>query len=294
MRIAETLRYKKTLSFEIFPPKRQEDTFTLIERTIKELAVFKPDFISVTYGAMGHTLTNTVAIAKHIENISGTQALAHLTCVASTREQVDDVCMQLQEAGIENILTLRGDIPQDHTQPVFTDFHHASDLAHYIGERFGSAFSLSGACYPEKHPDADTMREDILNLRKKQEAGMSFFTTQLFLDNNYFYQFLLQARQSGITVPIIPGIMPVSNYKQLDRMMQLTGCSIPIELRKYFDRYKDDKDALEEIGIIFTCQQILDLIAHDVDGIHIYSMNKSGFIQKLMTNIAYVASGFFA
>lgn len=294
MKISEILKKKKTLSFEIFPPKRQEDTFILIENTIQELAAFHPDFISVTYGALGNTLTNTVGIARHIKENTGTESLAHLTCVASTKEKIDSVCRDLQAANIENILTLRGDIPQDASIPVFPDFKHASDLAAHIRETFGNTFSLSGACYPEKHPDADTMNEDILNLKKKQDAGMSFFTTQLFYDNNVFYQFLLKARQAGVTIPIIPGIMPASNYKQLDKMMQLTGCNIPIQLRNYFDQYKNDKAALEEIGIIFTSYQILDLIAHEVDGIHIYSMNKSNFIKKLMTNIEYVASGYFA
>ena len=193
-----------------------------------------------------------------------------------------------------NILTLRGDIPKDANAPVFSDFSHASDLSRFIHRKFGNDFSFAGACYPEKHPEAISMKEDILNLRKKQDAGMSFFTTQLFFDNNAFYHFLLTARQAGSTVPIIPGIMPVSNYNQLDRMIQMTGCRIPLELRNYFDRYRHDKDALEEIGIIYTSYQILDLISHDVDGIHIYSMNKSGFIKKLMANIEYVANDYFA
>jgi methylenetetrahydrofolate reductase (NADPH) len=137
------------------------------------------------------------------------------------------------------------------------------------------------------------MRTDIENLKKKQDAGMSFFTTQLFLDNDAFYQFLLAARNAGVTVPIIPGIMPVTNYNQLDRMIQITGCNVPLKLRNYFDKYKDDKTAIEEIGLIFTSYQILDLIAHDVDGIHIYSMNKSSFITKLIDNIKYVATEYF-
>lgn len=294
MKISRILQRKKTLSFEIFPPKRAEDTFTLIEHTIDHLAQLRPDFISVTYGALGNTLHNSVAIARHVKAHTGTEALAHLTCVSSSQDQIRQVCDQLQEGGIENILALRGDLPKDPQGPLFQDFQHASDLARFIHRTYPGAFSLAGGCYPEKHPSAATMREDILNLRKKQEAGMDFFITQLFYDNNYFYQFLLQARQNGVTIPIIPGIMPAAHYKQLDRMMQLTGCNIPIQVRNYYDRFKDDQAALEEIGIIFSSYQILDLIAHDVDGIHIYSMNRSHFIQKLMENISYVASGYFA
>jgi methylenetetrahydrofolate reductase (NADPH) len=242
---------------------------------------------------LGNTLSNTVAIASHIKQHTKAEPLAHFTCIASTKDKVNSICNELSAAGIENILTLRGDIPKDNTQPIFTDFKHASDLAEYIHNSRPGEFLTAGACYPEKHPEAVSMRTDIENLKKKQDAGMSFFTTQLFLDNDAFYQFLLAARNAGVTVPIIPGIMPVTNYNQLDRMIQITGCNVPLKLRNYFDKYKDDKTAIEEIGLIFTSYQILDLIAHDVDGIHIYSMNKSSFITKLIDNIKYVATEYF-
>jgi len=293
MKIPDILRNKKTLSFEIFPPKRQEDTFVLIENTIKELSDLGPDFISVTYGALGNTLSNSVAIAKHIKQHTRSEALAHLTCVSSDRAQVDEICRELREANIKNILALRGDLPADPGMH-HHDFRHASDLTAYISQRYGADFAFAGACYPEKHPEAISMKEDIRHLKIKQDAGMDFFITQLFFDNEAFYRFLLEARKAGITIPIIPGIMPVSNYKQLDGMIRVTGAAIPLQLRNYFDRYRYDKQALEEIGIIFTSHQILDLIANDVDGIHLYSMNKSSFIKKLMANIAYVRSGFFA
>lgn len=293
MRISDIMGKKKTLSFEIFPPKREEDTFTLIESTITKLDALKPDFISVTYGALGNTLSNTVAIAKNIKEHTHAQPLAHLTCVASTKEKVNNICSELKQAGVENILTLRGDMPKDTSTPIFSDFKHSSDLSEYIKSQFGSSFMTSGACYPEKHPESANMKEEIEKLLIKQDSGMSFFTTQLFFDNDAFYHFLMAARKAGITVPIIPGIMPITNYGQLDRMIQITGCNVPLKLRNYFDKYKDDKAALEEAGIIFTSYQILDLIANDVDGIHIYSMNKSDYIIKLMHNIEYVASGFF-
>ena len=293
MKISDILTRKKTLSFEIFPPKREDEKFTLIEKTISAMDALNPDFISVTYGALGNTLSNTVAIASHIKNNTNAEPLAHFTCLASTKNKVDSICNELNAAGIENILTLRGDIPKDNNQPIFTDFKHASDLAEYIHASRPGTFMTAGACYPEKHPEAFSMREDIDNLKKKQDAGMSFFTSQLFFDNEAFYQFLLAARNAGVTAPIIPGIMPVTNYNQLDRMIQITGCNVPLKLRNYFDKYKDDKTALEEIGLIFTSYQILDLIAHDVDGIHIYSMNKSGFITKLIDNIKYVATEYF-
>lgn len=294
MKISSILQQKKTLSFEIFPPKRQEDSFTLIEKTIGDIDALGPDFISVTYGALGNTLGNTVAIAKHIKENCRCEALAHLTCVRSSAADIDEVCTSLKEAGIENILTLRGDLPKDASLASCQDFRHASDLATYIQSHYGSDFLLAGACYPEKHPEAISLREDLDYLKRKQDAGMAFFTTQLFFDNRVFYDFLLAARKAGITVPILPGIMPVSNYAQLDRMIQITQCAIPLQLRNYFDRFRHDRKALEEIGIIFTSYQLLDLIAHEVDGIHIYSMNKSDFITKLMQNIGYVASTYFS
>ena len=293
MKISEILAKKKTLSFEIFPPKREEDTFILIDKTIRQLGKYSPDYISVTYGALGNTLSNTAMIAKTIKDNTSAQPLAHLTCVASTRDKVDSVCNELMNYGVENILTLRGDIPKDTTTPIFSDFKHASDLASYIKGKYNGQFGIAGACYPEKHPEAANLSTDIEFMKIKQDAGMEFFDSQLFFDNEVFYHFLLKARKAGITVPIIPGIMPVTNYAQLDRMIQVTGCNVPLKLRNYFDRYKDDKAAIEEIGLIFTSYQILDLIANDVDGIHIYSMNKSEFIGKLMDNIGYVASGFF-
>ena len=293
MKISEILAKKKTLSFEIFPPKREEDTFTLIDKTIKQLASYSPDYMSVTYGALGNTLSNTAMIAKNIKDNTDAMPLAHLTCVASTREKVDSVCDELRNYGVENILTLRGDIPKDTTSPIFSDFKHASDLSSYIVSKYDGKFGIAGACYPEKHPEADTLATDIEFLKVKQDSGMEFFDSQLFFDNEVFYHFLLKARKAGITVPIIPGIMPVTNYAQLNRMIQVTGCKVPLKLLNQFDRYKDDKAAIEEIGLIFTSYQILDLMANDVDGIHIYSMNKSGFISKLMDNISYVASGFF-
>ena len=293
MKISDILAKKKTLSFEIFPPKRQEDTFTLIDKTIKKLASYNPDYMSVTYGALGNTLSNSAMIAKTIKDNTGAQPLAHLTCVASTRDKVDSVCNELTNDGVENILTLRGDMPKDTTTPIFSDFKHASDLASYIKEKYDGRFGIAGACYPEKHPEAANLATDIEFMKLKQDSGMEFFDSQLFFDNEVFYHFLLKARKAGITVPIIPGIMPVTSYSQIDRMIQVSGCKVPLKLLNQFDRYKDDKDAIEEIGLIFTSYQILDLMANDVDGIHIYSMNKSGFISKLMDNISYVASGFF-
>ena len=293
MKISEILARKKTLSFEIFPPKREEETFTLIDKTIKQLASYSPDYMSVTYGALGNTLSNTAMIARTIKENTNAEPLAHLTCVASTRDKVDSVCNELQSYGVQNVLTLRGDIPKDTTTPIFSDFKHASDLAEYIKCKYNGQFGLAGACYPEKHPEAASIATDIEFMKVKQDAGMEFFDSQLFFDNEVFYHFLLKARKAGITAPIIPGIMPVTSYSQIDRMMQVTGCKVPLKLLNQFDRYKDDKAAIEEIGLIFTSYQILDLMANDVDGIHIYSMNKSGFISKLMDNIGYVASGFF-
>lgn len=294
MKISEILTRKKTLSFEIFPPKREDETFTLISETIKQMDSWSPDFISVTYGALGNTLSNTTKVARYIKENSKAEPLAHITCVASTTAKVDEVCSELKEYGVENLLTLRGDMPKNIVEgPILSDFKHASDLARYIGWKWNGVFSMAGACYPEKHPEVPNLSTDIEYMKIKQDSGMEFFNSQLFFDNEVFYHFLLKARKAGITVPIIPGIMPVTNYAQLDRMIQITGCNVPIKLWNYFDRYKDDKAALEEIGLIFTSYQILDLISNDVDGIHIYSMNKSGFINRLMENISYIATEFF-
>jgi len=292
MKISSILARKKTLSFEVFPPKRENEAFTLIDNTIKELGQHNPDYISVTYGALGNTLSNSAMVAKSIKDNTNAEPLAHLTCVASTRSKVDSVCQELQNYGVENILTLRGDIPKDTQTPVFSDFKHASDLATYIKDSWNGSFGIAGACYPEKHPESGNLTQCIEYMKIKQDSGMEFFDSQLFFDNEVFYHFLMKARKAGVTVPIIPGIMPVTNYAQLDRMIQITGCNVPLKLRNYFDRYKDDKAAIEEIGLIFTSYQILDLMANDVDGIHIYSMNKSGFINKLMDNISYVATDF--
>jgi methylenetetrahydrofolate reductase (NADPH) len=244
MKISEILTRKKTLSFEIFPPKREDETFTLISETIKQMDSWSPDFISVTYGALGNTLSNTTKIARYIKENSKAEPLAHITCVASTTTKVDEVCSELKEYGVENLLTLRGDMPKNIEGPILSDFKHASDLARYIGWKWNGVFSMAGACYPEKHPEAPNLSTDIKYMKIKQDSGMEFFNSQLFFDNEVFYHFLLKARKAGITVPIIPGIMPVTNYAQLDRMIQITGCNVPIKLWNYFDRYKDDKAAL--------------------------------------------------
>ena len=229
MKISEILARKKTLSFEIFPPKREEETFTLIDKTIKQLASYSPDYMSVTYGALGNTLSNTAMIARTIKENTNAEPLAHLTCVASTRDKVDSVCNELQSYGVQNVLTLRGDIPKDTTTPIFSDFKHASDLAEYIKGKYNGQFGLAGACYPEKHPEAASIATDIEFMKVKQDAGMEFFDSQLFFDNEVFYHFLLKARKAGITAPIIPGIMPVTSYSQIDRMMQVTGCKVPLK-----------------------------------------------------------------
>ncbi|MDD3405400.1 MAG: methylenetetrahydrofolate reductase [NAD(P)H] [Sphingobacteriia bacterium] len=292
MKIADILNKKKTLSFEVFPPKRNTDIGNLYE-VIKDLDSLNPDFMSVTYGALGTTTDNSAMIAKFIKNNTTCEPLAHITGIASTKSDITNLCNELKAAHIENVLTLRGDNPDNQTN-IVSDFKHASDLALFIRQQFGNDFSCAGACYPEKHPEAVSFETDIDNLKKKQEAGMQFFTTQLFFDNNVFYRFLIKARKAGITVPIIPGIMPVTNYKQIDRIIQVSSAHIPIQLQNYFDKYRNDKQALEEIGIIFTSYQILDLLTNDIDGLHIYSMNKSHFIKKLMDNISYVTTGYFA
>ena len=270
MKIREILAQEKpVLSFEVFPPKR-EDAYSSVERAVTEIAGLSPSFMSVTYGAGGGTSRYTAKIAAELKKNYGVTSLAHLSCVSSTKEEVREMAQKLKELGIENILALRGD--KNPNVPPKDDFHYASELAQAITEYGG--FSLAGACYPEGHVEAANKTEDILHLKEKVEAGCEFLTTQMFFDNNILYNFLYRIREKGITVPVIAGIMPVTNVKQIKRITSMSGTYLPERFKAIVDRFGDNPDAMKQAGVIYATEQIIDLIANGVNHIHVYSMNK--------------------
>ncbi|MDD5934460.1 MAG: methylenetetrahydrofolate reductase [NAD(P)H] [Clostridiales bacterium] len=260
---------RKVFSFEVFPPKKQ-GTIESITSVLGELSALEPDFISVTYGAGGNTADeSTCKIASMIKNEYHIESMAHLTCVNSTKDDVSIVLGQLKAQNIENILALRGDINPD--LPRREDFHYSCELVRYIKEQ--GDFHISGACYPEVHVDAKNMQEDIEHLKIKVDAGVSHLISQLFFDNDLFYHFNEKVRAAGIQVPIEAGIMPVSNKKQIERMVTMCGASIPQKLAKILQRYEYDSESLREAGIEYAIKQMEGLLEHGVDGLHLYTMN---------------------
>ncbi|MGN0656052.1 MAG: methylenetetrahydrofolate reductase [NAD(P)H] [Ruminiclostridium sp.] len=279
MKIASLYGKGRTvLSFEVFPPKKTSGIETIYS-TIEELSDLKPDFISVTYGAGGNPAdTSTRDIASLIKNKHGIEAMAHLTCVNNTKEEVDTVLQSFKEVGIENILALRGDIRPD--VPPKTDFRYASELVSYIKEQ--GDFGVSGACYPEGHVEAESLTADILNLRKKVDAGVQSLITQLFFDNEMFYDFREKIAIAGINVPVSAGIMPVTNKSQIERMVAMCGASLPQKFVKMVQKYDTRPEALIDAGIAYAADQIADLLSTGVDGVHIYTMNNPYVARKIV------------
>ena len=289
MKISEILKNKATISFEVFPPKNKEGDISSIYRTIDELAKLNPDFISVTYGAGGSTKGKTVEIASKIKNDYHIESVAHLTCISSTKEEVLEMCQQLKDNNIENILSLRGDYPKDDSfDKEKLEFHYAKDLNTLITNAFPNDFCLSGACYPEVHSDAACFEDDLKALKEKVEAGAEYLITQIFFDNNYYYRLVKEARKRGITVPILAGIMPITNSKSLLHTAKMCGCSIPYQLSTMIESYYHYPSAMKEIGINYATHQIIDLITNGVDGIHIYTMNRPEIAQAIFCNIPTV------
>lgn len=284
MKITDILNSKKAvLSFEVFPPKTS-DKFESVQAAVDKIAALSPDIMSVTYGAGGGTSDYTVAVTKHIKEKFGVTALAHLSCISSNKSEVKDKLARLKAEGIENILALRGDLPEGFSGNL--DYNYASELVAEIKAEGG--FCIGGACYPEGHPSSPTLFSDIENLRKKVDAGCDFLTTQMFFDNDVYYSFLSKVREAGIYIPVIAGIMPVTNAKQIQRIVSLSGSYLPTRFRRIVDRYGENPEAMTQAGIIYACEQIIDLYANGVRAVHVYSMNKPQVAAEIKKNLSYI------
>ena len=289
MKITEILAGGElSLSFEVFPPKT-DSAFDSVRHATEEIAKLRPSFMSVTYGAGGGTSKYTLDIAKNIKHTYGVPTIAHLTCVSSTRETVRERIADMKAAGIENVLALRGDIPKELETADRSGwaYRHATDLIREIKES-GADFCIGGACYPEIHPESADQREDIKYLREKVEAGCSFLTTQMFFDNNLLYNFLYKIREAGITVPVIPGIMPITNGNQVARAIKLSGSFMPVRFKSLVDKFGHSPDAMMSAGIVYATDQIIDLYANGITNVHVYSMNKPEVAERISENLAAI------
>lgn len=273
--------HEVTISFEVFPPKT-DDRYATVEKAAREIAALHPSFMSVTYGAGGGTSKNTASIAADIQDKFHTPVLAHLTCVSSTREHVRNMVNIYKEKGIENIMALRGDIPKE-GRSVF-EYNHACELIHDI-KSIDNSFCIGGACYPEGHVECESPSADIRYLKEKVDAGVDFLTTQMFFDNNMLYNFLYRIREAGIDVPVLPGIMPITNKKQVARSVALSGSTVPQRFRMMVDRFGDDPAKMKQAGVIYATEQIIDLISNGVTHIHVYSMNKPDIAAGIMQSL---------
>ena len=284
MTIAEILKNKKvSLSFEVFPPKKKE-ALESIKQTACSLTELKPDFISVTFGAGGTTKGYTAEIAEAIEK-TGTTALAHLTCVRSTSEALNYTIQNLKEKKISNVLALRGDFPKDAVtgENIFpSGCTHASDLVTILKKQ---GLCVGGACYPEGHPESRSHEADIELLKHKVDAGVDFLTTQMFFDNDMLYSFLYRLQSAGIHVPVLAGIMPITNANQISRMIDLSNAYIPRKLLAICDRFRNSPEAMMQAGIAYATDQIIDLISNGIRGIHIYTMNKPEIAHAIIQNV---------
>lgn len=284
MKIKELFKQKQpTISFEVFPPNKIY-TLEKVYEVIDELSLLKPDFMSVTYGAGGSTRRNTVDIASKIKNINNIEALAHLTCIGATKKEIDEILKDLNKNNIENIMALRGDIPQECENKI-VEFSHANDLIKYIKE-YGD-FSIGGAFYPEGHQETNDLL-DLFNLKTKVDSGTDFLISQIFFENEKFYEFKEKLGKLNIKTPLIAGIMPITNGKQIRRITSMCGCNIPEKLKKILDRYEDNPIAMREAGIAYAMEQIIELISDDIAGIHIYTMNRVEASKKIMENIGNI------
>ena len=275
-----------SLSFEVFPPKT-DTAFESVKTAVETIAELRPAFMSVTYGAGGGTSQYTLDIAQNIHRLHGVPTLAHLTCVSSTRETVREKIAAMQAAGIENVMALRGDIPESrlHEDRSRWDYRHAVDLIRELKES-GADFCIGGACYPEIHPESINQKEDIRYLKEKVDAGCEFLTTQMFFDNHLLYNFLYKIREAGITVPVVAGIMPITNAKQVERAVKLSGSFMPQRFKALVDKFGSDDAAMKQAGIAYATDQIIDLFANGVTNVHVYSMNKPDVAAAIQRNLS--------
>ncbi len=287
MKISDLLREDTpSLSFEVFPPKT-ESNFESVREATEEIAKLKPSFMSVTYGAGGGTSKFTLDIAKNIKERYGVPSIAHLTCVSSTRETVKQRIEDISAAGIQNVMALRGDIPKELIDADRSgwDYKHAVELVRELKES-GKDFCIGGACYPEIHPESVNQKEDIKYLKEKVDAGCDFLTTQMFFDNNLLYNFLYKIREVGITVPVIPGIMPITNGNQVERAVKLSGSFMPQRFKSLVDKFGSSPLAMKQAGIVYATDQIIDLYANGITHVHVYSMNKPDVAAKIQENLS--------
>ena len=289
VKITEKLKEGKlSISFEVFPPKT-ESGFESVRAATESIASLRPSFMSVTYGAGGGTSKYTLDIAKDIKERYGVPSIAHLTCVSSTRATVSDRIRDILDAGIQNVMALRGDIPEalrDADRSGW-DYHHASELVLEL-RRSGADLCIGGAAYPEVHPESRDSREDIRYLKEKVDMGCDFLTTQMFFDNNLLYSFLYKIREAGITVPVIPGIMPITSASQIERALKLSGSFMPRRFLSLVDRFGDNPPAMKEAGIAYATDQIIDLYSNGITHVHVYSMNKPEIANAIMRNLSAI------
>ena len=291
MRIDKILSDDKLhISFEVFP-QRYGQPIEPILNTVEEISKLHPAFCSVTYGANGGASENTVKVASYIKNELNTPTLAHLTCVGSSKDDLDEKLVQLKENNIQNILALRGDIIDKEKFANKEDLLYASELIEYI--KLNYDFCVGAACYPEVHPESKNQNEDINYLKLKQDMGADFITTQMFFDNSIFYNFMYKLRSAGVSIPVVAGIMPVTNVNQLKKIKELSNANIPSKFLSIADKFQDDKDSMKQAGIIYACNQIIDLISNGVNNIHIYTMNNASVAKQIMQNMSHIVNNKF-
>ncbi len=289
MKLSQILKNEDlSLSFEVFPPKT-DSSFDSVKSATEEIAKLRPSFMSVTYGAGGGTSRYTLQIAKNIKEKYSVPTLAHLTCVSSTRETVRERINEMKEMGVENVMALRGDLTPELEGSDRSKWHyrHAVDLIHDIRES-GADFCIGAACYPEIHPESRDQKEDIFYLKEKVDAGCSFLTTQMFFDNNLLYNFLYKIREKGITVPIIPGVMPITNANQVARAIKLSGSFMPQRFKSLVDKFGYSPAAMKQAGIAYATDQIIDLFANGITNVHVYSMNAPDVAKSIMSNLSEI------
>ena len=286
MKIIDVIRDEKlSISFEVFPPKT-DAAFEEVLQATEAIARLNPSFISVTYGAGGTGSKYTMKIARQLQNADGAETLAHLTCVGAGKEEVRTYLQDMKEAGIHNIMALRGDLPKGMTPEKMQSgaFPHAADLIREI--RKNGDFCIGAACYPEVHPESVNQEEDLLHLREKVEAGADFLTTQMFFDNNLLYNFLYKLREKGVTVPVVPGIMPITQANQVKRALQLSGSFMPRRFTSLVDHFGTSPEAMKRAGIIYACDQIIDLFANGIRHVHVYTMNKPDVAEAIQSHLS--------